>query len=85
MLQPNILCDKIYDIDPALLEQMGIKALALDVDNTLTLHDSQEVPDRVRAFPEKILSMPCRGSTCSSGKVILYPFWVLPVAAKQQC
>ena len=54
MLQPNILCDKIYDIDPALLEQMGIKALALDVDNTLTLHDSQEVPDRVRAFLEKM-------------------------------
>jgi len=52
MLQPNIVCDKIYDIDPTVLEQMGIKALALDIDNTLTLHDSQEVPEKVRLFLE---------------------------------
>ena len=56
MLQPNIVCDKIYDIDPAVLQQMGIKALALDIDNTLTLHDSQEVPPKVALFLEEMKS-----------------------------
>ena len=50
MLRPDIVCDKIYDIDPALLQEMHIRALALDVDNTLTLHDSQQVPEQVRVF-----------------------------------
>lgn len=54
MLVPEIVCDKIYDIDPAQLERMGIRALALDIDNTLTLHDSQEVTPRVRAFLEQM-------------------------------
>ena len=54
MLQPNIVCDKIYDIDPAVLQQMGIKALALDIDNTLTLHDSQEVPQKVALFLDEM-------------------------------
>ncbi len=50
MLMPDLVFEKIYYIDPAWLEQRGIKALALDIDNTLTLHDSQEVPEKVRAF-----------------------------------
>lgn len=52
MRQPTLVYNRIYDIDPAVLEQMGIRALALDIDNTLTLHDSQEVPAQVRAFLE---------------------------------
>ena len=54
MLQPNIVCDKIYNIDPAVLKQMGIKALALDIDNTLTLHDSQQVPEKVALFLDQM-------------------------------
>lgn len=50
MLCPDIVCDKIYDLDPVVLQKMHIGALALDVDNTLTLHDSQQVPDQVRFF-----------------------------------
>ncbi len=56
MLQPNIVCDKIYDIELVQLKQLGIKALALDIDNTLTLHDSQEVPEKVREFLERMKS-----------------------------
>ena len=54
MRQPTIVCNKIYDIDPAVLERMGIRALALDIDNTLTLHDSQEVPQKVREFLDRM-------------------------------
>jgi len=37
---PDILLRRISDITPALLEEWGIRALVLDVDNTLTTHNN---------------------------------------------
>lgn len=41
---------RITDITKAELTAWGIKALFLDVDNTLTAHNSQEVPDDVKKW-----------------------------------
>lgn len=44
---PTVLKNRITDITAAELEEMGVKALLLDVDNTLTAHHSQELSDAV--------------------------------------
>ncbi len=54
MLKPTIICDKLYDLSPQQLAEMGIKAIALDVDNTLTHHNSHDVPEQVERFLEEL-------------------------------
>ncbi len=44
---PSEIFDKVYDITPEYLHSKGINALLLDVDNTLTGHGSQELPQEV--------------------------------------
>ncbi len=44
---PKLCLDKVTDITPELLRRNGIKGIVLDVDNTLTLHGSQEVKQEV--------------------------------------
>ncbi len=44
---PDIYLDKIINVDISTLIKKGIKAVVLDVDNTLTHHDSQIVTDEV--------------------------------------
>ena len=39
LFTPNIMLNKITDIDFSLFEKWGIKGVVLDIDNTLTLHD----------------------------------------------
>lgn len=41
---------RITDLPPEALRATGVQGLLLDVDNTLTLHDSQVVPDAVTAW-----------------------------------
>lgn len=43
LFTPNLMLNNVTDIDLDLLKSKGIKGIILDVDNTLTLHDSQEV------------------------------------------
>lgn len=44
---PNLYLNNVTEITPELLQKHGIKGLVLDVDNTLTLHNSQEVLNMV--------------------------------------
>lgn len=44
LLSPEIMFENVGAITPAYLRQHRIGALVLDVDNTLTAHDSQTVP-----------------------------------------
>lgn len=44
---PKLLLKDVTQIDTALLKKHGIKALILDVDNTLTRHGSQQVESKV--------------------------------------
>ncbi|MBR5496185.1 MAG: YqeG family HAD IIIA-type phosphatase [Oscillospiraceae bacterium] len=39
LFTPDIMLNKITDIDLSLFEKWGIKGVVLDIDNTLTLHD----------------------------------------------
>ncbi len=47
---PNLLFKRAYDITPEFLKKSNIKALLLDVDNTLTGHGSQELPAEISAW-----------------------------------
>lgn len=40
---PNLMLNNVTDIDMEFLQSKGIKGIILDVDNTLTMHNSQEV------------------------------------------
>ena len=42
LLKPAIMLDKITEIDAAFLHRHQIRALMLDVDNTLSLHGNPE-------------------------------------------
>ncbi len=46
-LFPSVLFRRAHDITPEYLKKNGIKALFLDVDNTLTGHGSQELPKEI--------------------------------------
>ena len=48
LLTPQYLFRDVTHIAPEFLRRRGIRALVLDVDNTLTLHDDPAVPGEVR-------------------------------------
>lgn len=43
LLKPDIKLDRITEITPELLKKLGIKALLLDVDNTMSTHHGTEL------------------------------------------
>ena len=50
LFYPTMLKNRITDITLEELQAMGVKALLLDIDNTLTRHHSQELSDEVEAW-----------------------------------
>ncbi len=50
VLTPDYYFRDVTHIRPEFLKKLGIKALALDVDNTLTEHDSQHVREEILAW-----------------------------------
>lgn len=44
IFKPTYVLDKVTDITPEFLRKKGIKALILDLDNTLTTHNNPVVP-----------------------------------------
>lgn len=50
LFYPTVYRDRITDITPDLLHDMGVRGLLLDVDNTLTTHGSQYLSDDVAAW-----------------------------------
>lgn len=54
LFTPHVIFRGVEAITPEYLAQNGIKALILDVDNTLTGHGSQELPPQVAAWLERM-------------------------------
>lgn len=54
LLTPEIIFRRVEDITPAYLQSQGITALVLDVDNTLTGHDSQQLPEAIRDWLDRM-------------------------------
>ncbi len=52
LFQPDLLKRRITDLTESDLRAWGIQGLLLDVDNTLTTHDSQALSDEVEAWIE---------------------------------
>ncbi len=50
LFHPTLLKNRITELTVEELEALSVKALLLDVDNTLTRHHSQELPDDVAAW-----------------------------------
>ena len=50
LFHPTLLKTRITEITVGELNMLSVKALLLDVDNTLTRHHSQELPDDVEAW-----------------------------------
>ncbi len=43
MLKPNKMLHRVTDITPETLSKLGAKALALDIDNTLSTHHGKQL------------------------------------------
>ena len=54
LLTPEYLFRDVTHITPEFLKEKGIRALVLDVDNTLTLHDDPSLPEGIRAWLDKL-------------------------------
>ncbi|MBD5093829.1 MAG: YqeG family HAD IIIA-type phosphatase [Subdoligranulum sp.] len=54
LFAPTALFRRVTDITPEYLHGHGIRALILDVDNTLTAHGSQELPGDVEAWLQQM-------------------------------
>lgn len=54
LLKPDIKLNKITDIDLKLLEKFQIKALVLDVDNTLSTHHGEVLTDGLEDWLKKM-------------------------------
>lgn len=54
LFTPEYLFQDVTTITPQFLQQKGIQALVLDVDNTLTAHGSQQLSDPVRRWLDEM-------------------------------
>lgn len=45
MFKPNLFLERVTDITPEMLNEIGVKALLLDVDNTLSTHHGTELTE----------------------------------------
>ena len=54
LFKPTVALDKVHEISPELLKELNVKALILDLDNTLTTHDNprpaEKVTDRIQSM-----------------------------------
>ena len=50
IFQPTAVRERVTEITPQFLESLGVRALLLDVDNTLTGHGSQQLPPAIAAW-----------------------------------
>ena len=53
-ITPEYLFSGAAAITPEFLKEKGITALVLDVDNTLTGHDSQQLPEAIRDWLDRM-------------------------------
>ncbi len=68
LFKPFMLKKSITCISVETLQAWGIKAVLLDVDNTLTAHDSQQLPQEVTAWLEAVQAVGIIPMIISNGK-----------------
>ena len=68
MFHPFLLKKNITEITVEELREMGVVGLLLDVDNTLTAHDSQELSSAVADWRETVMRAGMRPLIVSNGK-----------------
>ena len=54
ILRPTYICKNVFDITPQRLKSLGIKALLLDVDNTLAIYHTDVPVDGVQRWIEQM-------------------------------
>ena len=57
LLYPDLLKNSVAEITYDDLHRLGVKGLLLDVDNTLTTHDSQRLEEKVSEWLEMMKRM----------------------------
>ena len=65
---PTALYERITDLTPELLREMGVRGLLLDVDNTLTRFHSTDVSDEVFAWLRRMADEGFSLAIVSNGK-----------------
>ncbi len=55
-LHPNLLIDKVQDLDLRILSKNNIKGLIFDIDNTLAAHFQKEADDNILKWLERLKS-----------------------------
>ncbi len=69
LLYPTLLRERITALSVDELKAMGVKALLLDVDNTLTRHHSQELSAEVAAWLDAVQAAGIRPLLVSNSKL----------------
>lgn len=54
LLLPDLYVDSLFDIQPELLKERGIRALILDLDNTLIVHGEERVEPAILEWLESM-------------------------------
>lgn len=67
LITPEYVFQDVTHITPAFLAQKGIRALALDVDNTLTADRSQELPAEVAQWLDEMRAAGIKLTIISNG------------------
>ena len=67
LITPEYVFKDVTHITPEWLAQKGIRALALDIDNTLTADRSQELPDEVAGWLDTMRKAGVRLTIVSNG------------------
>lgn len=67
LITPEYVFEDVTHITPEFLTEKGIRALALDVDNTLTADRSQELPEDVAQWLETMRKADVRLTILSNG------------------
>ena len=57
LFEPKMRIDKMIDITPEMMNSVGIKALLLDIDNTMTTHDNPVPADGVEEWIARMKSL----------------------------
>ncbi len=68
LLRPDFCFDNVTDVDIGFLMRHGIKAVLLDIDNTLTQHNGTEPYDGVREWVDSIKSAGVKAAIISNAK-----------------
>ena len=71
LLKPDIKLKRVTDITPQLLESYGIKALLLDVDNTLSTHHGMVLTDGLEAWLDNMKKSGIKLSLLSNSKTAM--------------